>query len=171
MNLSENYRKNSLRLKTWDYFLPGSYFFTICTFKRAVIFNAEFIRNKTIDIFKNLSTIKDVTIHVIVITIDHIHGLVTLPEERKVNLSQYIGISKVKITQMVRKECDQTMGGQARPYADMIGFHYKKKQADMIWQRSYYDHIIRNEQDFNEKAKYIENHPFKEDSEIYSEWH
>ena len=30
-----------------------------------------------------------------------------------------------------------------------------------IFQRSFYDHIIRNENDYNEIWKYIENNPFK----------
>lgn len=30
-----------------------------------------------------------------------------------------------------------------------------------IWQRSFYDHIIRNEQDYNEIWQYIENNPQK----------
>lgn len=81
-----------------------------------------------------------------------VHGLITLPEGRKISLSQYIGIVKVKMTQMIQRE-----GGQAHPYA--------------IWQRSYYDHIIRNEKDFNEKVRYIENHPFKEESTMYAKWH
>ena len=28
-----------------------------------------------------------------------------------------------------------------------------------IWQKSYYDHIIRNQDDYNEKWDYIENNP------------
>ena len=30
-----------------------------------------------------------------------------------------------------------------------------------LWQRSYYDHVIRNQQDFVETWKYIENNPVK----------
>lgn len=29
----------------------------------------------------------------------------------------------------------------------------------VIWQRSFYDHVIRNEQDYYEIAKYIEENP------------
>jgi hypothetical protein len=42
---------------------------------------------------------------------------------------------------------------------------------DKIWQRLFYDHIIRNDKDFIEKAKYIENHPLKEEGDIFVEWH
>ena len=30
-----------------------------------------------------------------------------------------------------------------------------------VWQKSYYDHIIRNQQDYNEVWEYIENNPTK----------
>jgi hypothetical protein len=54
---------------------------------------------------------------------------------------------------MIREE-----GGQAHPYA-------------AIWQRSYYDHIIRGQQDFEEKARHLENHPLKEEGKVLVQWH
>ena len=39
---------------------------------------------------------------------------------------------------------------------------------DKIWQRSYYDHIIRNEQDYKEVWQYIDGNPAKwQDDELY----
>ena len=34
-----------------------------------------------------------------------------------------------------------------------------KDSGENIWQSRYYDHIIRNQTDFDEKIKYIENNP------------
>jgi len=36
-----------------------------------------------------------------------------------------------------------------------------KELGESIFQRSYYDHIIRNEQDFIETVRYIDNNPQK----------
>ena len=36
-----------------------------------------------------------------------------------------------------------------------------KEIGEPIFQRSYYDHIIRNQDDYNEKWDYIENNPQK----------
>jgi hypothetical protein len=33
--------------------------------------------------------------------------------------------------------------------------------AGKVWQRNYYDHILRNEADYIEKRKYIEENPDK----------
>lgn len=47
------YRKNSLRLKNYDYRLPGPYFVTICTDKRINLFKDSFISNYAKEIIKN----------------------------------------------------------------------------------------------------------------------
>ena len=36
-----------------------------------------------------------------------------------------------------------------------------KEYGENIWQSRYYDHIIRNEIDYNETVEYIENNPLK----------
>ena len=45
-----------------------------------------------------------------------------------------------------------------------------KEVGKSIWQRSYYDHIIRDEQDYIVKANYIANNPVRwQDDENYSQ--
>ena len=36
-----------------------------------------------------------------------------------------------------------------------------KEYGENIWQSRYYDHVIRNQQDYNEIWEYIENNPTK----------
>ena len=36
-----------------------------------------------------------------------------------------------------------------------------KEIGESIFQRSYYDHVIRNQQDYNEVWEYIDNNPLK----------
>ena len=38
---------------------------------------------------------------------------------------------------------------------------YRKTPGEKVFQRSYYDHVIRNQQDYNEIWEYIENNPRK----------
>jgi len=154
--LAPTRRKDSLRLKNWDYFLPGPYFFTICTNNRKNIFDTEGIRKNVIKVFKNIAEEFEVSLHAIVIATDHIHGLITLSENKKMNLWQYIGKAKVEITQMI-------IGRASPPLRGL--------EQDKIWQRSFYDHVIRNDKDFLEKAKYIQNHPVKEEGNVSVEWH
>jgi REP element-mobilizing transposase RayT len=42
------------------------------------------------------------------------------------------------------------------------------EQRQVIWQRSFYDHIIRNDEDYYESARYIEENPLRwERDELY----
>jgi len=145
------YRKDSLRLKNYDYHLPGPYFVTICTNKRINLFEGSSIRNYVTEIIEIVGMDLSIQIHCVVVAVNHIHGLFRLPEDKKVTLSKFVAIIKVRITQFLRE-------GRVNPPL-------------RVWQRGFYDHVIRNEKDFLEKVHYIENHPIKEESNIYAEWH
>lgn len=154
------FRKNSLRLKDWDYSQAGPYFFTICTFKRKNIFKNQSIQNKVIGIFNILAYKLRIKVNAVIVADNHIHGILTLPDDKSMKLWNYIAIVKVKITQTIDVNNSKKTEGQ-------VNLPLREK----IWQRSFYDHIIRDEKDYFEKAQYIENHPIKEEGSIYAEWH
>ena len=145
-------RHSYQRLKTWDYSNPGRYFITICCSDKKNVFNDEHLRQNAINIFKFNSEENNIKVNGIVVAVDHIHVIVELNEGSSLNLSQYLGKVKVRITQYLRK-------------SENI------KEDEQVWQRSFYDHVIRDERDFIEKAKYVENHPIKEEGNIFTEWH
>jgi len=151
-------RKDSLRLKNWDYKLPGPYFITICSFKRYNTFNSNSIRDKIAYIIKTLEADLSVRVHCFVISENHIHILLTLSEGRIISLSESVAIIKVRITQFFMR------AGEPAPTR-------RGEFIRPLWQRSFYDHIIRNKADFLEKARYIEKHPIKEVGYEYDEWH
>ncbi len=150
-------RKDSLRLKYWDYRLPGPYFVTICVFNKRIIFSEDSMRNSIAQIINVAGEKLFVHVHCFVISADHIHLLVGLPENKTVSLFKVVALIKVRITQYIVKS--------AQLVDKMVG------AANTIWQRSYYEHVIRDEKDFLQKAEYIENHPFKEVGTHYAEWH
>jgi REP element-mobilizing transposase RayT len=41
------------------------------------------------------------------------------------------------------------------------GFNYLDKRNHPLWMKDYYDHIIRNEQDFDDSVSYIANNPVR----------
>jgi REP element-mobilizing transposase RayT len=43
-----------------------------------------------------------------------------------------------------------------------------KEAGFSLWQRSYYDHVIRNEKDYNRIAEYIENNPARWDEDRFN---
>jgi len=44
-------------------------------------------------------------------------------------------------------------------FKQLSSYRYKKRTGNSLWQRSYYDHVLRQEEDRNVVAEYIWNNP------------
>ena len=159
----EYQHRESNRVTGYDYSQQGAYFVTICTLNRRKILsdivgtslpgcpNAPIVRLlpfgvvaewyiRQMDAFyENLSVDK------YVIMPDHIHLLISLhdsspsekatkPDNRGSLIPRFVGTLK--------RFCN-------------------KEYGQNIWQGRYYDHVIRNQQDYNEVWEYIDNNPIK----------
>ena len=147
------------RLKDWDYSEKGCYFITICVKDRKCILSTICVVGGVLDApvveltkyghivdeqIKTMNEIyKNINVQHYVIMPNHIHLIIEIdnadetsgrPSPTRSNslISQYISTLK----RFTNKNCG----------------------AD-LWQRSYYDHIIRNEADYMEKAEYILTNP------------
>ncbi len=146
------------RLKEYDYGEVGCYFITICTQNRQHIFKIEnmFVGNDLCVVPQNQIIRKwlmetqnkyQIKIDNFVIMPDHIHLLITI-SERHIGRSLQDAIRFFKT--MTTNEYIRNVKIGTLP-----AFHKK------LWQKSYYDHIIRNQQDYDETWEYIENNPIK----------
>lgn len=127
------------RLGGFDYSTPGSYFITVCTANRQPLFwksRQLSIIGKTVEqeILKIKSVYSSIQIDKYAIMPDHLHMLITITDQSAPAIPRIIQQFKGSVTKQI---------GQS------------------IWQRSYYDHIIRNQKDYEEKWTYIENNPKK----------
>lgn len=140
------------RLENFDYNQNGAYFITICVKDRKKILcdivGANIVRpqltqygeivNKAI---KNIpSHYNSITIDKYVIMPDHVHLLLRIHSTND---------GRTMFAPTLDRVIKQTKGYITK----QIGFP--------IFQRSYYDHIIRNQKDYNEIWEYIENNPKK----------
>ncbi|MFC1725472.1 transposase [candidate division KSB1 bacterium] len=152
------------RLKGYDYSMPGLYYITFCTFK-----NIEWF-GKVIDGQMNLNDYGDVAksfwmeipkIHrnlkldEVIIMPNHIHGILIINDET-------VGTEHCS----VQKETSinySLLSKIVKSYKEKVSKTLKRKFKlyDFKWQRSFYDHIIRNEKSLNEIRKYIVNNPAK----------
>ena len=157
----ERPQRKRLRLESYDYSQPGSYFITICTMERnqEVLFSFEpavgAIINRPPRIsLTPLGRIVDATIRAIpdhypgisvdqyIIMPDHVHLILALrhigPDGRQI--AAPTPLSNV-IQQMKR---------------------ITSKQAGIsLWQKGFYDHVIRNDEDLANVRQYIRNNPLK----------
>ena len=142
------------RIPEYDYSQNGAYFVTICTHERRRILSD--IVGDGFPVPKPCGIIAEEMIHQIhakypavlvdryVIMPDHIHLLLRIDRDLGTGdpsptLGNIIGWYKYQVT----KE---------------VNLHFGQ-QGEKVFQRSYYDHVIRNQQDYDQIWEYIENNP------------
>lgn len=174
---AKNPKRKPLRLKHYDYSAPGAYFITICTDEKRCILSTirmagslaqtfvgdglarpvvkltnvgYIVEHQIEDIPKRFPT---VSVDAYVIMPNHVHLLISLDGGAG-------GASPSPTVFDVMRAFKSLSTRQARSY---LG-------EKPLWQRAYYDHIIRNEKDHSEIWAYIEYNPLRwaEDS-LYAE--
>ena len=148
-------KRQSIRIGDYDYSTPGAYFITICTSNREKIFwndvGADIIRPENVPlstagkiveqgILQMASHYENVTVDKYCVMPDHVHLI-------------------------LRIESDMDGRTQFAPTISRVIKQFKgsitKQVGRPIWQKSFYDHGIRNQQDYDEIWEYIENNPRK----------
>ena len=171
INMEKPSRKQN-RLPGYDYSQEGSYFVTLCTHNRARLFEMETpvgndlcvvpdnengtahrpcptVENQMIHrwIRETENKFPDVAIDKYVVMPDHLHMIVTIQERHAGHsLSDVMRFFKTMTTN------EYIRGVKAGILTPFDG---------RLWQKSYYDHVIRNQQDYNEIWEYIDNNPTK----------
>ena len=146
------------RLSDYDYSQNGAYFVTLCTQNRkktlsSIVGDDAHIVPKPYGLIaeKYIRNVPEIEKYVLMP--DHIHMIIRLdngsmwastPTEENVGVDAHIR-PKNKVASIVRSIKTLTT----------------KEIGLSIFQRSYYDHVIRNQQDYNEVWEYIENNPKK----------
>ncbi len=141
--------RKSTKLQNFDYSSKSAYFLTICTNKKqkilSEIHNEKLILSELGIICKeeieNLHKLYNIEINNYVIMPNHIHILLLLlyedEEINKKSILQIIGGFKSITTKKSNK--------------------IKALENNKLWQRSFHDHVVRNEEKFILIRDYIEN--------------
>jgi putative transposase len=125
----------------------GTYFFTVATFDRRPILidNIENLRRAFAIVMKERPFIIDA--HVIMP--DHIHMIWTLPEFDSDYPTRW-RLIKHYFSRMILPRNDE-----------LISLARISKKERQIWQRRYWEHVIRDDQDLNNHIEYIHYNPIK----------
>jgi len=129
----------------------GTFFFTIVTFQRQKILIEPQSRQILREVIDDVRVTYPFNIRAWVLLPDHIHCLWTLPPE-DANFSQRWGLIKAKFTKRI-KDLSHNSTWQT---ASRI-----KHRESVIWQRRFWEHIIRDENDFQKHFDYIHYNPVK----------
>ena len=147
-------KRKKLRLENYDYGSNGAYFITVCTHERAELFGKVGVPSEVTDkikeVFENvLSESPQIRCPQYVVMPNHLHALLvvdTIACTSDITVSDFVRVFKSKSTVAYIR---LVKAGKAKPF------------AGKLWQRSYYDHVIRNEQDFLEVWEYIAENPLR----------
>ena len=146
-----NFKRKLNRISKYDYSQIGYYFITICTYEKKHFFGS--INSEKMDMskygviaeikLKQASKVYDcISLIDYVIMPNHIHFILAIEENKIVNISRIVKGYKEAVTKDV-------------------GFK--------IWQKSFYDHVIRNEADYLRIRQYIDENILKWNLDEYNE--
>jgi putative transposase len=163
--MMEHARK-SVRMKDFDYSQAGAYFVTICTQNKECLFG-EIVKGEMVlnDAGRIVQTTWDelptrytnVTLDTYAIMPNHFHGIIILNPEP-------VGARSSRPNNDGRENRAPTLG------KIIAYFKYQTtKQINMarntgtqkLWQRNYYEHVIRNDSDLNQIREYISQNALK----------
>lgn len=149
-------KRKNIRLKEYDYSQNGYYFITICTHNRQQILSelrrggvllrpiGKIAENEINELTKRYK----ITINNYVIMPDHIHMIIEINHDN----------------QRAEQSPAPTIGDIICAFKSITTKIANKKDAcfgRQIWQRNYYEHIIRDEKDYINAMEYILNNPLK----------
>ncbi len=162
--VESNKNRRSIRLKNYDYSKPGYYFLTICSFKKRCLFGK--IEGNQVLLSQIGKVIEkcwnDIPRHFPTTAMDqctvmpkHIHGILVInrfrrgeaclaptpDEEPKTGLSNIVASFKSAVSKRVNE--------------------LRGTQGESVWQRNYYEHVVRDEGDLYKIREYISNNPLQ----------
>jgi REP element-mobilizing transposase RayT len=186
-NNSEYHHRQSIRLKGYDYSREGLYFITICAYKGQCFFGV--IENKKMILtdagkfvyqcWQNIPVhYQQVVLHNFIVMPNHVHGIIELKNDMvgiQTVGAQHFEPQNVRTQKFVPKNqfqkiIPQSIGSIVRGYKIGVTKWYRDQLVGAqhfepipLWQRNYYEHIIRNEQAYQYISEYINNNPMNWD--------
>lgn len=178
------HHRRSIRLREYDYSRAGAYFFTICTHERICLFGEILEGTMALNSYGTMveRVWSDVPNHYAHVALDqfiimpnHVHGIVFLIDEGPVGAGfkpahgckPASGAESTQDLQPGPTKCGTPMKRHGlseivRALKTFSARHIneaRKSPGTPVWQRNYYEHVIRNEADYDRIAEYVATNP------------
>ena len=189
-NTSPHHRR-SIRLRDYDYTQNGAYFVTLCTHERVCLFGkvvgdavavnawgaivqAEWARTAVLR--------PQVELDAFVVMPNHVHGIIVIFGDEKVvdgrrgmmhsaaNAKKSVGATRRVAPTRPNGPPSNSLGAIIGQFKSVVTKRIRQladeNDAVQVWQRNYYEHIIRSEASLDDFRAYIANNParWREDS-------
>lgn len=129
----------------------GTYFFTLVTYQRRAFFSELHNHDLLQDVLTEVGKTYPFKMDAWVVLPDHFHCIWTLPDGDS-DYSKRWGLIKAKFSQRI-------MNTQGRSDEKVVLKPYRREAP--IWQRRFWEHLIRDEEDYRRHVEYIHYNPVK----------
>ena len=159
-------KRDSHRLKGYDYSKEGLYFVTICAKDKRHYFgeieNDRVILNEIGSIVRfywySISSYHPYScVHEFIVMPNHIHGIVEITEQD--NAYEIRDHNSQKNDTMNNPVKHKNLARVVRWYKGRTTYECHQKDLDFKWQTRFHDHIIRDSGDLQRLIKYIDDNP------------
>jgi REP element-mobilizing transposase RayT len=153
------------RLKDFDYSRPGAYFVTICTQAKLPVFGTIINEKLALNTCGTIteSCWLDIPRHYpnarldeYVIMPNHVHGIIILeymePQSDKAPAGLKPAATGHPLSEIVRA---------FKTFSARKVNQLRNSSGNPVWQRNYYEHVIRSELELNQIRDYINNNPLR----------
>ena len=172
------HQRRSIRLKGYDYTQPGAYFVTIVTQQRQCWFGDVVDGRMRLNEMGKMvqrewerlpSRFESVELDEFVIMPNHIHGIIVITgrgtaASEQDDESELSRRAPTERSEHFGKPVPGSIPTIIRSYKSSVSLRanlMRNSPDSPLWQRNYYEHIIRNDRELNAIRQYIQNNPAK----------
>ncbi len=161
-NLDRHHRR-SIRLPGYDYSQPGAYFVTIVTQAREALFG-EVVEGQMLlstygeivqgEWLRTSQIRREIEQDEFIVMPNHLHGIVVIREGEPVGAHGHAPLHRAP------RSLGTLVGGFKSAVTRRIN-EIRHTPRVLVWQRNYYEHVIRGERDLAAVRQYIADNPAK----------
>jgi putative transposase len=158
------HHRRSIRLPGWDYRQGGAYFVTIATHERAHLFGKVVDGAMAVSDFGQIAVEEwertaqlrpYVRLDAFMVMPNHVHGIVWIVDGDAVGAQRRCAPTPTNVL-------PRSLGAIIRAFKSIVTRRINQIRSTPgapVWQRNYYEHIVRNERELNAVREYIQNNP------------
>jgi putative transposase len=173
------HHRRSIRFPTYDYSQAGAYYVTICAHERQLLFEHDHHRRTVSDAWFDLRRrFWFVGLDRFVVMPNHIHGILWIrrrdvgaqhltypdnqPDNQRISKRNYI--SSAENAAPLRRVTPRSLGAIVRSFKAVAAKRINRARRTPgapVWQRNYYERVIRDDEELARIRQYIIDNPAK----------
>ena len=178
-NNPETHHRRSIRLQRYNYSQSGAYFVTLCTHNNKNLFGSLEGNNSSVGANNHSPAVAlndaglavnrcwaEIPNHFPFVELDafitmpnHVHGILLVTADEGLT----VPARRANDDSPLHGGTSGTLGSIVRGFKIGVTKWFRQNRPDIetVWQRNYYEHVIRNDDELSEVRQYIANNPVK----------